>query len=538
MQYLVENNWAKVNDLIFRREAVGDSFAQIESSMISQETFLQIRHQFHNKHRKIRQIARQFGLDKNTITKWSRQSEYTHRKALHRQSKLDSFKPTILKLIRQGLSADRILVLLQGSGYSGGSTILRTFVSHQKVGVPVTAREFYAHHWMHRIMQGDIPVSELLSEFSAKFKPGEILSLSNHVKGGALRVRNKAVAILAFNKPFSSRLISRFLLLGGRTVSKWRNKFQRGGITAVLPPKSPSPKKSDLTQYKEAVFSILHAPPSAYGFNRTSWRMQDIVQVLHDKGLGLCKDGVLEIIRKSGFRFRNAKKVLTSNDPDYRQKLQEITNILRNLKSDERFFSVDEYGPFAVKMQGGRSRMAPGEFKSVPQYQKSRGSLILTAALELSENQFTHFYSERKNTDEMLKLLEMLLTNYADQACIYFSWDAASWHASKKLYQRVEEINSLQYRATHKAPLVKLAPLPSCAQFLNVIESVFSGMSKAIIHNSDYQSVDACKAAIDRHFRERNQHFKADPKRAGDKIWGKERVPPIFGESNNCKAPH
>ena len=56
-----------------------------------------------------------------------------------------------------------------------------------------------------------------------------------------------------------------------------------------------------------------------------------------------------------------------------------------------------------------------------------------------------------------------------------------------------------------------------------------------IIHNSDYQSVDACKAAIDRHFAERNQHFKANPQRAGDKIWGKERVLPVFDEANNCK---
>jgi hypothetical protein len=128
--------------------------------------------------------------------------------------------------------------------------------------------------------------------------------------------------------------------------------------------------------------------------------MEDIVQVLRDRGLGLCKQGVLRIFRKAGCRFRKAKKVLTSNDPDYKQKLQEITNILRNLRLDEKFFSVDEYGPFAVKMQGGRSRMAPGEFKTVPQYGKSKGSLIVTAALELSGNQITHFYSERKNTQE------------------------------------------------------------------------------------------------------------------------------------------
>jgi hypothetical protein len=41
-------------------------------------------------------------------------------------------------------------------------------------------------------------------------------------------------------------------------------------------------------------------------------------------------------------------------------------------------------------------------------------------------------------------------------------------------------------------------PLPAGAQFLNVIESVFSGMARAIIHNSDYPSPIAATEAIDR----------------------------------------
>jgi hypothetical protein len=50
------------------------------------------------------------------------------------------------------------------------------------------------------------------------------------------------------------------------------------------------------------------------------------------------------------------------------------------------------------------------------------------------------------------------------------------------LYATVKEINSKGIGYPH----VKLVPLPSCAQFLNVIESVFSGMAKAVIHNSDF----------------------------------------------------
>ena len=101
--------------------------------------------------------------------------------------------------------------------------------------------------------------------------------------------------------------------------------------------------------------------------------------------------------------------------------------------------------------------------------------------------------------------------------------------------QKVDEINNTLGKPH---PQVKLAPLPKSAQFLNVIESVFSGLAKAVLHNSDYESVEACKKAIDRHFEERNQHFKKNPKRAGKKIWGKEVTKATFSESNNCKDPN
>jgi hypothetical protein len=106
--------------------------------------------------------------------------------------------------------------------------------------------------------------------------------------------------------------------------------------------------------------------------------------------------------------------------------------------------------------------------------------------------------------------------------CLFVSWDAASWHASKTLYKVVGEIDSDAFRTRHKTPLVDLMPLPSGAQFLNVIEAVFSGMARAILHNSNYQSVFGCKEAIDRYVAERNQAFLEHPRRAGNKIWGKE----------------
>jgi len=82
------------------------------------------------------------------------------------------------------------------------------------------------------------------------------------------------------------------------------------------------------------------------------------------------------------------------------------------------------------------------EMRTIPQRQRSKGSLICTAALELSTNQVTHFCSKRKNTAEMIKMLEKLVVKYHDQDRIFLSWDAASWHASKAFVQRVDAINA------------------------------------------------------------------------------------------------
>ena len=161
----------------------------------------------------------------------------------------------------------------------------------------------------------------------------------------------------------------------------------------------------------------------------------------------------------------------------------------------------------------------------------------MTAALELSRNQITHFYSPRKDTGEMLRMLGKLIQEYKHKSRVYLSWDAASWHISKMFRDQVDQHNEAIIKGETAGPAVALAPLPAGAQFLNVIESVFSGMARAIIANSNYASVDEARAAIDRYIRERNEKFKCTPKRAGGSIWGKEREPPRFSESNNCKDP-
>jgi transposase len=152
-------------------------------------------------------------------------------------------------------------------------------------------------------------------------------------------------------------------------------------------PKSIKTLKAENESNINAVFEVLYSPPSEFGINRTSWKMTDIRVCLEKRGILMSNHTLRKIIKNAGYSWKKARMVLTSNDPNYRRKLNRIKKILGSLSDNERFFSIDEFGHFAIKTIGGRRLVAPNEYVSVRQFQRSKGSLILTAALELSTNQ-------------------------------------------------------------------------------------------------------------------------------------------------------
>jgi transposase len=423
----------------------------------------------------------------------------------------------VLMTLDKKHAIDFLSLLSRGKAAVISPTRTKQFLNEAARNIKVTAMPYkrvQAHHtlfeWMRSLLQKENDAETLHRDLGDVPEMGILL---HHLYNGSLSNRNRSAVVLADQRGLSQRMICRVLAIDPRSCRKYLRTFEHGGAAALFARDTKSNRKYDDEALKKAVFGLLHEPPSNYDINRTTWIMPDLRRVLREKGQLACPDVIRTITKAAGYRWRKARIVLTSNDPAFSEKLDRIRSILSNLGSDEVFFSIDEFGPFAVKTKPGRMLTAPGEQRVVPQWQKSKGCLIMTAALELSGNQVTHFYSKKKNTAEMIRLMEMLIDQYRDRRKIYLSWDAASWHVSKQLYKSIDLHN-----AAAAGPIVETAPLPSGAQFLNVIESIFSGMARAIIHNSDYKTMDDAKAAINRYFKERNSHFKQYPQRAGKKI--------------------
>ena len=292
-------------------------------------------------------------------------------------------------------------------------------------------------------------------------------------------------------------------------VEKWIQAFNRFGLHGLNRPdgrrgpvKSPGRERRAAVRDQKArrILEIVHAKPSAYGINRSNWNRPSIARAYeqeHNETISVEYAG--QLLRQSGYAIRKARKVLTSPDPNYREKVELLLHTLQNLKPGELFFFVDELGPLRVKKYGGRALVRKNEVLSYPQEQAYRGVIMMSGALCATTNQVTWVYGRAKDTAAMIDLMELLYNQYFSAPKLYVTWDAASWHKSAILVEWLDAFNSTTKR-TNEGPLIELVPLPTSSQFLDVIEAVFSGMKRAVVHHSDYRDAPEMKKAISLHF--------------------------------------
>ena len=265
----------------------------------------------------------------------------------------------------------------------------------------------------------------------------------------------------------------------------------------------------ELRPTAKALIEILHhkpAPPTAstgvIGRYKASPRL---LKKVH--GQRPSKSSVGRLLKQAGFSWKKSRKVLTSPDPNYREKVELLLKTLQSLNADEDLFFIDELGPLQVRRYAGRCFTPKGRTPTHPQNPRAKGSITLYGALSAMTNQVTWFYGSTKDSAGMIDLLEIFYNQYHNKSKIYLTWDAASWHGSQELVEWATERNAWNDEKD-SGPTIAFGPLPSSAQFLDVIEAVFSAMKRAVIHGSDYPSEEEMKNAISTHFTERNAFFK------------------------------
>ena len=335
--------------------------------------------------------------------------------------------------------------------------------------------------------------------------------------------RDKALALLMISEGCTMEEVA---IAAGRspgTIYRWLRLFRAKGLAFIKTRVNEAGRAALWHERTLRVIAILHEAPRFYGINRPSWTVDAIRQVYRIKhGEGLSTGALRSVLQGAGYSWKHARKVLTSPDPDYREKLGRIIDALHGLQPAEAFFFIDEAGPWRVKMYGGKALVAKGEARIIPEVQSIKGTVYLIAALEAQTNQVVWQFTGGKSAAALVSLLKAIRLEYGQCPRICLTWDALSSHSAWEVNHWIAEANA--NRQAGDGPLIEVYPLPSSAQFLNLVESTFSSLRRAVIHNSDYASKEEMQAAISRYFEERNTYFREHPKRAGNKIWDRETL--------------
>ena len=164
---------------------------------------------------------------------------------------------------------------LKEIGYTGSITILRDYARKRRRSTSIKSDEYSSilisekdeFDWMHRVIQGQQNQSDLVSELDSLLNDTEISILYDCILNKQLRYRNRALALLAIYKGISEKTISGFLFISRATIKNIQHTYRTRGIDSIVKDERTIIKKHENPEYIEKVFSILHAPPSSYGFN-------------------------------------------------------------------------------------------------------------------------------------------------------------------------------------------------------------------------------------------------------------------------------
>ena len=379
-----------------------------------------------------------------------------------------------------------------------------------------------AKEWLAEITYGWRAVTVKL--FTTEFEdPIELNNLLEIVRNGTLLERKKAATILARKRGIPNAITATILHASPINTRRYFKVYREAGAAGLFSERPPRPRLGQPAKDAERtkrILELLHCRPDSTGFNRMNWTQHDLIQAYEARHHEtISRSTLARLIKKAGYGWRKARRVLTSPDPNYQEKMELLVATLRSLKANEMFFFIDEMGPVQVRKRPGKAYRDKDSVPRIPRHQASRGTVSLVAALSATTNQTTWMFVASKDTRAITDLLEILYNQYHGASKLYVTWDAVAWHNSAELTEWLDDFNEENKREPAGGPVIELVPLPTSAQFLNAIEGVLYGMSRAVIHNSDYKCTADMKLAISRHFNQRNQNFKDHPKRAGKKIW-------------------
>ncbi len=305
--------------------------------------------------------------------------------------------------------------------------------------------------------------------------------LESWVRKGTMEQRfvERARIVLEAATGRTTKEIARSLKRRSATVSKWRTRFVRQGMTGLddMPRPGKKPKYDRATEQR-ILARLDSPPPTGYG----TWTGKLLAKALGD----VSSHHIWRVLRRHGIHLQRRRSWCVSTDPEFAQKAADIVGLYLNPPENTIVISVDEKPAIqALERAQGWLRLPDGQaVRGFSHEYKRHGTTTLFAALEVATGLVRTGHYPHRRRREFLDFMNGIVTLYADTE-LHVILDNLNTHKPK--HDR--------WLARH--PNVHFHYTPTHASWLNQVECWFSILWRQALRGLSAVSPREVRRAID-----------------------------------------
>jgi transposase len=272
------------------------------------------------------------------------------------------------------------------------------------------------------------------------------------------------------------------------TVTLWRNRYEHGGVEAVLHEASRPgrPRRIDAEAVARVVERTLQEKPQG----ATHWSTRSLAPLV-----GMSHVQVHRIWRAHGLKPHLAHSFKLSTDPRFIEKLQDVVGLYLHPPEKAVVFSVDEKSQIqALERTQPGLPLKRGRAGTMTHDYKRHGTTTLFAALNVASGEVVGECHKRHRHDEFLAFLKKLERQTNPALDLHIIADNYATHKHPAVNAWLD---------AH--PRVHIHFTPTSSSWVNLVERFFAEITDKAIRRGVFTSVRELEAAIADYLKTRNE---------------------------------
>lgn len=301
------------------------------------------------------------------------------------------------------------------------------------------------------------------------------------------RQADRVKAVIALSKGWSAATIADILLFDEKTSRNYFNRYQHGGLAALLEDNyaGAEPKLTEQQMKTLEMYLDDHILPDAKAV---------IAYIEKQYKVRYSLSGVTDLLHRLGFSYKKPTHVPGKQDPAQQQAFLDEYEQLKAAKGkNDPIYFADATHPQhnSIPTYGWIKTGKEKELKA----NCGRQRLNINGAINIETLEPTTGFYDTINADATLDLCLKIQAKHPDANVIYMIVDNARYYHSRVLQEALEGTK------------IKLIFLPPYSPNLNLIERYWKFFKKKVLNNQYYETFAEFKRACESFFRKRKAYL-------------------------------